>query len=48
MCARVSWKFSQVAMVALIAVVPPLLRLWNTAGLSQLLTFRLSMTTESL
>ena len=43
----VSWKPSHAAMVALIAVTPPLPRLRNTAGLSQLLTLSPSMTIAS-
>ena len=40
--------FSNMAMVALIAATPPEWRLWYTAGLSQLLTFSPSTTTDSL
>ena len=44
MWSRVSWVPSQVAMVALMAVTPPLTRLRKTAGLSQLLTLSPSTT----
>ena len=47
MLSSVCVKFSSVAVVALNAVMPPACRLSITAGLSQLLTLRLSITTAS-
>ena len=43
----VCWKFSQVATVALMAVMLPARRRWNTASLSQLLMLRPSITMAS-